>query len=222
MPHLFRVVLFAALHAAATGGPRAAPKRGPTQRTVDSDFQTPNFKQFYYISLNMKAAESASLGQCVMTVGKPGDSAQKTGPKNLFAVETSSVNPAIVPNEIFHAFTHSLCVLHEVRSYFIRKQANSCTRAGSMNPREVRAGHLHPRHPRCDPDNADSLKKYCNSNNEINVVDWSEHRIRTATRPPFLVTTSHAVISKSGMIWQPCGLVGLMNSCGAIRYRYFL
>lgn len=188
-----------------------------------SAFQFPNYRAFYYTSLKSKLSEATSLGHCkIKIVSEIGPNRGST----LVALEAPLASLERVTTEgLIHAFSSILCRPQEVTSYFSRQRANSCTRTKQSQGNDVlvKVGHLHPSHPRCESQNAENLRKSCStskhemSSTTIYGVDWDRHQQVIETRPPFYISASNAMISKSGLVWLQCGLIGLFSSCGAVR-----
>lgn len=193
-------------------------------------FNPPRYMDMYYTDVEKKLAESTSLGKCkvqLYTQRNP-----KKRKQSIATLSATEVNPTIFPKspkDMVHLFSGSLCKLQEMQSYLRRKQANSCTKElklGMKKGAKIRAGHLHPSHSRCKAANALALQNLCDHHRMKNnfapyiVIPPSTLSRQTYVKPPFTIEATDAILSKSGMLLQHCGLIGLLASCGAVRYRY--
>lgn len=201
-------------------------------RMTEPVFSMPRYGQFYYKSLVGKLSEATSTGSCSISIVETRHRPRMKPLRAAQAMEVTTTQQATdTPYSVIHAFSSSICAAKETSLYFANKAASSCTITQGRDSEKggkskIRAGHLHPLHPRCDSKNSDLLSQYCKAqrleNISCTITSKTLQAQSASSKVPFLIEMPNAMLSKSGMVWQQCGLTGLLGSCGAVRYRYVL
>ena len=189
------------------------------------DLDIINYNMYYYDSIRGKMGESISASNC--TIGgaalgfKYGDPSADLHVKvlkpkpNVYKqyMDLSTNNP-----HVFYEANPMACNTDRFKDYSkgYFKRAKGCWNYTSfkhlpINKRPVNryAATFHPDHVRCDNS---LLSERCTSEPK-RVPQY----YRKMTAPPFVVTTSEVIISRSGMIALPCGAFGLFASCEAVK-----
>ena len=153
----------------------------------------PRYSQYFYKALNEKLRESSIVllpscslfSKAEMYVGEI-----KPENKDIEAMD------AIRKYNRYYEISSSLCNASEYHSYMDGKI--------SICPMKQKRGHFHPSHPRC---HIATSKSACNP--KAKLISRPSQR-DTFSQYPFVVKMlSVSYISRSGMIYSKCGILGL-------------
>lgn len=164
----------------------------PLSRRV-SPLPIPTLSQYYYPNLIQKLRESSTT-LCV----KPSrTNYSEISPPHQVLKEWSHIDAISVRSTISESF----CQSQLLRTYMVRKP--SCQKTP---PKDIRAvAHFHGGHPRCFHE---KIRVYCqkktNSYPPKDVV---------FLKFPFLITTSSAIVTRSGAVFDGCTIFLPMASC---------
>lgn len=187
---------------------------------VDFPLKT-EYEEYFYKSIDKKMSESLSTGHCSYKTNTQDQSADLTileyQPPSFVTNIWGTLNNESIAKPLYFATTSALCkskYFQKIKTGSYREskgcaQYDRYDENGNFMKTSKRLGStLHPDHPRCDHRAAATA---CTKGSlQPTLVREKDRRLHNY---PFVVTAQNVIVSRSGMIAQPCGVFGLLAQC---------